>query len=285
MKPRRRREPRAIPVRGNYWFLLSGLFIGVFLGLLYAWLISPVQYRNITPALLQKTDKERYRAMISRAFTLRGDLGRAKARIELLGDDDAAEALAMQAQQSIASGGSEEDARSLALFASALEGKITLVPEFPDPTAQSATITIVPEKTTPPVKPTATLQTMDTPEPAPTLIPSPTPGEPYRLKDRKQVCDLESSNLLQVFVVDAAGRSVPGAEIIITWADGENHFFTGLKPEIDLGYADFVMDDDVPYSLRLVNGLEPSTGLQTPNCKTNGGLEYKGGIRLVYEQP
>ncbi len=60
--------------------------------------------------------------------------------------------------------------------------------------------------------------------------------------------------LIQVLVYDAAEQGVPSVEVVVTWEGGENHFFTGLKPEMGLGYADFRMAADTVYTLRLAEG-------------------------------
>ena len=33
----------------------------------------------------------------------------------------------------------------------------------------------------------------------------------------------------------------PSVELVVTWDEGEDHFFTGLQPELGLGYGDFLM--------------------------------------------
>jgi len=40
-------------------------------------------------------------------------------------------------------------------------------------------------------------------------------------------------------------------EIRVSWATGEDRFFTGLKPEVDPGYADFAMEPGVVYQVRV----------------------------------
>ncbi len=77
----------------------------------------------------------------------------------------------------------------------------------------------------------------------------------------------------------------PGAEIIVTWQDGEDHFFTGMKPAIDIGYADFLMKPDVMYNLRMTNGGESATKISSGNCKLDLGMAYKGGIKIIFGQP
>jgi hypothetical protein len=129
---------------------------------------------------------------------------------------------------------------------------------------------------------------VETPEPVvfPTLEPLPQyTGDPFVLKDRKGICDLEIMNLIQVYVIDKSGKPVPGVEAIVTWQGGEDHFFTGLKPSIDPGYADFLMDPDGVYNLRLANGSEAATKISSPNCKLDSGFEYKGGVKLIFGLP
>jgi len=41
------------PRRGGHWYLLTGLLIGLALGLVYAWKISPVRYVDTDPAALR----------------------------------------------------------------------------------------------------------------------------------------------------------------------------------------------------------------------------------------
>ena len=102
------------------WYLLTGLVVGLALGLVFAWVIYPVKYVDTAPQALRADFKARYRSLIAQAYAASGDLGRARARLALLGDADAMAALAAQAQQIVAAGGSQPEARSLALLASAL---------------------------------------------------------------------------------------------------------------------------------------------------------------------
>jgi Tfp pilus assembly protein PilF len=82
------------------WYLLTGLVIGAVLGLLYAWVVRPVQYTNTAPNSLRADYKDQYRAIIAVAYLANGDLLRARARLELLQDPDLYRVLAEQAQAS-----------------------------------------------------------------------------------------------------------------------------------------------------------------------------------------
>jgi hypothetical protein len=60
-----------------------------------------------------------------------------------------------------------------------------------------------------------------------------------------------SGGLLRVYVRDRLGAGVPGVEITITWPGGKDNFFTGFKPAVDPGYADFQMEPGQRYQVAL----------------------------------
>ncbi|MBG0770961.1 MAG: hypothetical protein H0S82_04595 [Anaerolineaceae bacterium] len=115
-KPVKEPERKPFP-----WYLLTGLVLGFLLGLLYAWWVNPVVYSNTEPATLRSDYQENYRLVIAQAYAATGNLERAESRLALLRDEDAIFELGSQAQQALAAGFSE-DARALALLASALQG-------------------------------------------------------------------------------------------------------------------------------------------------------------------
>ena len=314
--------------RGS-WYLLTGLILGIAMGLLYAWLVSPVHYVNTAPSSMSPVYKDRYRSLIALAFAADGDLGRARVRLALLHDPDSVQALVAQAQRTIADGGVTAEARALAALASALgnepvpSGGVTpaitptrLTPlaatvppqasSTPSPTALPPSLTptwtqtpgltqiIITASPTLTVTATPLLSTQTTATrfsgtretSTPTFTPTSTPGQPFVVKDRSQVCDpTRLKPLLQVELINAAGRPVPGVELSVSWQGGEDTFFTGLKPDIDLGYADFVMSPDLTYSLRVLDGGQPITGIKAPRCTDQNGQAYWGGWSFRLAQP
>ena len=66
---------------------------------------------------------------------------------------------------------------------------------------------------------------------------------------------------------------------------GEEHFFTGLKPEIGDGYADYLMTPDVVYSIQLAKGGAAVSNLTAPSCSTEAGVSNWGSLKLVFQQP
>jgi len=102
------------------WYLLTGLILGIGLGLLYAWVLMPAPYENTNPESLQAEYKDEYRVLIASAFASTGDLVRARARLELLGDRDIYQSLFDQAQRASAGDATPDEARALRLLAAAL---------------------------------------------------------------------------------------------------------------------------------------------------------------------
>ena len=299
--------------RRGPWYLITGLILGAAAGLLYAWLINPVHYVATSPASLRADFKDSYRLMIALAYTADGDIGRATSRLALLDDASPSEALAAQAQQILAQGGSQSDARALALLAMALtqqpakQASPTIVtassapvtsPTLPEASATpesspTATLTPTPAVTIIGNSPTATttpgltlVPTRQTGTPPSTATPTTTPGAPFALQERSQVCDQTSAQpMLQVQLKDSAGNPVAGIEIHVTWQGGEDIFYTGLMPNINPGFADFAMTPDVVYTLRLTDGGNPVSNLSPVQCSSPQGTTYLGGWYILMQQP
>lgn len=326
------------------WYLLTGLVIGVLIGLGYAWLFQPAPQINTSPAGLDAVYKEKQRALIASAYMATGNLQRAQARLELLEDKDLYGSLARQAQKALADGSSPDEARALGMLSIALgqanQPSPTPQPSTPDSsasgTSQAATAQVVSTMTaaavagrTPtstaarlaatasPTKEstTATVQATQgeqnsrpgvpkiqpgtqsvlpaadqttetaTPEPSPTPLPTssatPAPGGPFSLKETNRLCEPARAHpMLQVMAVDQAGEPQPGVQVIVTWKGGEQHFYTGLKPEVSPGFADFQMTPGTVYSLRLGGGGEPVYDLEALDCEGKWGT-----WELVFERP
>ena len=88
-----------------------------------------------------------------------------------------------------------------------------------------------------------------------------------------------------VFVTDARQNPIPGVEVIVEWSGNEEHFFTGLKPELGKGYADFSMQPNQSYALRLATGSTAAGNLSAPPCQDTAGNHYWGSLRLRFQQP
>ena len=287
--------------RGN-WYLLTGLILGVALGLGYAWIGNPVEYVDAPPSALREDYKDQYRALIAVAYLYSGDLERATYRLEALRDTDINRTLAMQAQQALAGGRPEAETQALGRLAVALG-------QAPLPVTASPMVAVLSASpTSTPLPPTAVVasptlaesleatatpaSTLRTPHPTNTPLatlsptPSPTLGAPFVLQEAFQVCNPNlGTPRLEVDVRDAAGQPVPSVELVVAWSGGEEHFFTGLKPELGLGYADFEMTPGTVYALRVVDGGQPVENLSPLECAAEDGTRYWGGWMVIFAQP
>jgi hypothetical protein len=288
------------------WYLLGLLFsllLGLGAGLAYAWVISPRGLTDSDPALLRADFKDQFRSAIAASYSATGNLPRAQARLALLGDSNSIEALNAQAQRTIASGNFAQ-ADQLAALALALENGADVPPpvavgtmEDSEPADIDPTLTVFPSPAdlsfvlteTPEIIETAPAETQPplvTSTPRPTRTPPPTQGPPFRLIGQDTVCDPNlPERLLQVIVFNSNRRQLAGVKVIITWDTGGEEFFTGLKPELGNGYADFLMFPGVSHAVQLALGSEIATDLVPPTCRTSSGETYLGGFKLTFQQP
>ena len=294
------------------WGVLLALLTGLGLGLVYSWVISPLQVVDAEPVALRADFKDQYRSAIAAAYAATGDLTRAEARLSLLKDADPIEALNAQAQRMLASGANGEsfkEADQVAALASALDQNgisvpAATVPPLPvgtqTPTVEIANNTINPPTSTlPPASSEVSIQSTETPQsietqpvasapstPRPTRTSIPTLGAPFALTGQESVCDPNlPDGLLQILILNSNRRQMPGVEILITWEGGAENFFTGLKPELGNGYADYIMTPDIIYTVQLKLGSDIAAGLITPTCQTPSGETFFGGIKLTFQQP
>lgn len=275
---------------------MLALLAGLGLGLVYSWIISPARVTNAEPLALRADFKEHYRSAIAASYAATGNLPRAQVRLSLLGDANPIEALNAQAQRMLASGEPFEHADQVAALASALGQGVALEftpsTQLTNTTIPSSTSTLPPAPADNPIQvpetpqPVETQALISTSTPRPTQTAIPTLGAPFALTGQETLCDPNlPDGLLQVMVFNSSRRQLAGAKIIITWDGGEEEFFTGLKPELGNGYADFIMDPDTTYTVQLGAGSDIASGLTTSTCQTSSGETFFGGIKLTFQQP
>jgi hypothetical protein len=286
------------------WGILFALLVGTGLGLAYAWVISPHPMTAAQPSALRADFKDQYRALIAAAYAATGNLPRAQARLAILGDANPVDALNAQAQRMLASAQTFERADHVAALASVLEtgtnGAIstptleivmdageTFTPTSPPPlTEELVLLSETPqfvESGTPVVETQSSIQEFTV---RPTSTSTPLPGKPFTLMGQETVCDSNMRDgLLQVLVLNRSRRQLAGVEIVITWDGGKEQFFTGLKPELGNGYADYTMTPDTTYTVQLARGSDVALGITAPTCQSPDGATFLGGIKLTFQQP
>lgn len=281
------------------WDILLALLVGVGAGLVYTWWISPPRIINAQPSALRADFKDQYRSVIAVAYQATGNLPRARARLSLLGDPNPVEALNAQAQRMQASGDPFAHPEVVAALALALDENQSSLPvstpwvEIPGNAGDVLTSTLPPlpevpgELTeTPEVVEAQPTITVSAATPRPTRTPVPTLGAPFALTGQETLCDSNlPDGLLQVLVLNSNRRQLAGVEVIVTWDAGKEQFFTGLKPELGNGYADYIMTPEVQYAIQLARGSDVALGIVAPTCQASSGETFFGGIKLTFQQP
>ena len=70
-----------------------------------------------------------------------------------------------------------------------------------------------------------------------------------------------------VMVLDYEGQPQPNIELLVRWDLGDDRFFTGLKPEVGPGYADFTMAKDHVYQVVVVGAeSQVAQGIVADTC-------------------
>lgn len=272
--------------RRSPFYLITGLLIGLTIGLIYTWVYSPVEQLKTEPNSLRADFKDTYRSLIASAYLVNSDLGRAEARLILLQDDDPERALTIQAQRVLGEEGAEMIARALGILAADIGNGISELPvvhptSTPIPTKTqliTPTITMTP-------RPSST--TMITATPLASRTPTATVGAAFLLQNYSLVCEeiYKESPLIMVNVYDAANTPVPGKEVMASWDQGQDSFFTGLKIEFGLGYADFEMLPGIAYTISMADGGENLPGLTALECENDDSDRWLGSWIVNFVQP
>lgn len=266
--------------RGS-WYLLTGIVIGIVLGLFYAWKIQPAQYIDAAPDALSREFKDQFRIMIAKAYLANGDPVRARARLELLGSGDLFQALSEQAQRTLAQDNQSEEARALGILAIEL-GKIRDMGESELFSGMIATPGVMTTNTAPSINSAtqpAIFQT-STPTPDASIVlvtPTSISADLFILQSLEKICEPRPDKaLFQIQAMDKNNQPVPGVLIILSSEQGDERFYTGLSPDKGLGYAEFSPAPGVIYSLRLEEDGIPIQDLTIAECQDSSGELYPG---------
>ncbi len=252
-----RRLPASRPSRAKYvpWAIL-GVLIGLGAALYMTWVAWPVQYYDADPADLLQERKALWAELVSDGYALTGDLETAYDRLALLGVKEPGAFVAQVAEARAQEGASLEHIRAMARMSEALGGitaRLLVYIATPAPTP------------TPTLSPTPTAAATPTPKPTPTATATaPASLQLFRLSSKRAVCaEGEGPDIIAIYVQDEKGDGVPGIRVEVSWADGSEVFHTGLKPDIDPGFADYVMEAGEEYSVMVgIEGSDIASGIQ-----------------------
>ena len=280
------------------WFaLVVGLALGVGGGLYYAWVINPVEERNIAPWQLREEDHIAYLSAIMLQYSFDGDLQRTITRLLDLRmeTNDPIQQVADIACDLARSGYVDDNTglrnlRSMMLFyqnqgkSGCADGLIALDPMTTDDDSQ---VLVLPTSTPVP-DPSKTPTPGGTEQPAPTerpFAPTNAPARRFNLISGLQTfCSAELPGIIEVRIRDFDSQELPGLPIRVTWNGGESTFYTGLKSERGVGYADFQMEAGFSYTIEMPGLSEPvSTPIVASDCNLEGGGQSVTSYRLVFQ--
>lgn len=270
--------------------VLIGMVFGFAASLYFAWIVQPVSYTEASPARMSDAHRAEYILLVSQAFEVNGDSNLAQERLAALADDEVRQTVSDQLAEYLRQGEPAQDLRSLALLARQVGVENAAVEAFvprelgtsgePAPAATSAA---TPTLRVQEIEPTPLSTVQPSPTPTDTPVPSPTAVPVYRLLSREPVCQSDAPvRRLEVITVDSSLEPLPGAEVIVLWDEGNDHFFTGFQPEQGPGYGDFEMEPEVEYTAMMAEGSQMVTGISVTLCEEEeGGL--LGGWRLTFQ--
>ncbi len=224
---------------------IATLGAGLAGGLVYTWVLAPVEVYDSTPNSLYIEDKFIYLAIIGDLYACEQDLELAEARLAELDIETDGAVLVELIEQYLDSGGQPEDVRNLAHLAETLgaSGGVLLV-FAPVPTLSPSP--------PPALAPTSLVGSASDGSPTPAATPTPLPT--FRLEEQTAVCaEPGQAGQVAIWVQDSEGNGLAAAEIVVSWTTGQDRFFTGLRPEKGAGYADFEMKPQVEYEVTLAD--------------------------------
>ena len=240
---------------GTVLWALLGVLVGLGVALYLTWVVWPVEYYDADPADLLPERKALWAELASEGYALTGELETAYDRLALLGVQHPGRFVAQVAEARVQEGASVEHIRAMARLSEALGGITAQLLVYIATPAPTPTPTLSPTPTT---AATATAR----PTPTPTALAS---AQRFRLSSKRAVCaEGEGPDLIAIYVQDESGDGIPGIRIEVSWEDGSEVFYTGLKPYIDPGFADYAMEDGREYSVTVgLDATETASGMHT----------------------
>jgi hypothetical protein len=278
----------------SLWGLILGLIIGIAAGIYYTWNLAPVVEFDTAPWQLNADEKAQYVVAIMLNYGFDGDLNRTIERLVplQLGNDPvgAVARLACDLARTgyVDSSSGLRAVRSMMQFYQ-LQGRSGCADDLlPDP-VDAPVITISAPTSTPTLIPPATkTPTPDNPSrasatPTPFFVPTVPSRRDFSIVNVSTFCDAELSGVIEVFVQELNGvDGVPGEAIRVRWDEGEDRFFTGLKPERGSAYADFQMEPGKGYIVEMPGRSDPSQPLAARACTTADLQEAIQSYRVVF---
>jgi hypothetical protein len=298
-----RRRLRSRYDRPRRFVSWTGLLLGIILALGGAFYVTreiiPLPQADTAPWQLTTDAKNAYVVAIILDYTHQGDLGTTIQRlVDLrLPTSDPIQAVADIACQLatspyISTNSGADAVRAMIQFYK-LQNKSGCADDLPLVSQNNPVVVTVvlptPTLPPPPTKtPEAVISGQDNQTPTPTrtpFVPPTAPPASFELVIANTFCDVQLSGIIEVRVINNSGVELPAMPIRVRWDGGSSQFYSGLKPERGLGYADFQMEQGRAYTIEMPALSNPSTTpLTATPCFTDNNQPAVLSYRVVFRE-
>jgi hypothetical protein len=293
-RPSRRYQRPRSPI--SWVAVMLGLGLGIAAGLLYTWVLNPLVEFNTQPWQLRGDDRQQYMVAIALDYAHTSNLNRAVERLLSLRPqrdpfEEMAEVACDLATTGYANNNSGLRAVSAMMTLYQLQGRAGCADQLilSDQVQPTQVVQIdVPTPTLPPPAtktPTPESVALTTPTPTVLVVPTSLPQSDFEIINIPTFCSVDNPGVIEVNVVDFNGQGIAGQVVRARWEGGESRFATGLKPERNVGYADFTMEAGLSYIVDMPGRSDPSQPLTAVACTTEDGtrsvISYRVTFRLL----
>lgn len=280
----------------SWGVVIVGLVIGLALGLVYAWGIAPVANTDIYPPFLREDYRADWCRMTMLAYGVEGNWNRTQLRLRDIPEAEVQRIAAETLDQAIADGQPIDRLQRLARLAAFYGVDTPAVSIYTEDNAVAPTpVTAASPTPVPTPTPTSIPPTL-TPRPTPTflpvsIVPTPQPSTAFSIVSQTLTCadpPLIAVSLIASRTVTVRRREtveyapIPGREVWLIWEDGADRAVTGFKPDLGLGYADFVVEPGHVYKvyLDIPHGVPVST-IQVEPCTPAEGTGWISRLLVI----
>ena len=283
------------------WGVLSaGLLLGLAAGLFYTWVISPPEYYDTYPPLLDKSYRTGWIQMTVLAYGAEGNWNRAQLRLHGLSEAEIRPIAAATLDQAVAAGRPLATLQRMAKLATfyGIDTPAVHIYTGEDNAAPTPALTTTSQAVPPTSAPTPTaVPPTNTPLPVPTLIAA-TPRDSalndYHIISQTLTCanppHIAVSLILSHTITVRRREEVEwlplaGREIWLLWEGGADRAVTGFNPEMGLGYADFTVAPGRVYKLYIdVPRGAPVSTIQVEPCTADEGEGWISRVLVFMAQ-
>ncbi|MGC9396580.1 MAG: hypothetical protein ACP5J4_17180 [Anaerolineae bacterium] len=285
----------------KHWgVLIVGLILGLAAGLLYTWVISPPEYYDTYPPLLDTAYRSEWIQMSVLAYGAEGNWSRTQLRLEGLPEADIRPIAAAALDQAVAAGRPLVTLQRIAKLAAfyGVDTPAVAIYTGEDSTAPTPGPTATSQAIPPTSAPTATaIPPTNTPVPVPTITTT-TPISPslsaFHIISQTLTCTdspqiAVSLTLSHTVTVrrreEVEWLPLPGREVWLLWDDGADRAVTGFNAETGLGYADFTVAPGRIYKLYIdIPRGAPISTIQVEPCTADEGEGWISRLLVLMAQ-